>query len=91
MKKCCYVTKNDHFFKLCPEGQLRPGVSNEKVYVCNEKRSLSKVMSWGQLDPPLWIKGAPLMELVAKMLNEVAEILKCCCRNTEVLLQKILK
>ena len=30
------------------------------------------------------------MERVAKMQNEVAEVLKCCCRNTEVLLQKSL-
>ena len=28
------------------------------------------------------------MERVAKMQKEVAEIMKCCCRNTEVLLQK---
>ena len=28
------------------------------------------------------------MERVAKMQNEVVEIIKCCSRNTEVLLQK---
>ena len=28
------------------------------------------------------------MERVAKMQNEVAEILKCSCKNTEVFLQK---
>ena len=28
------------------------------------------------------------MERVAKMQKEVAEILKCSCKNTEVLLQK---
>ena len=25
-EKCVYVTKNDHFFKLCPGGQLGPHV-----------------------------------------------------------------
>ena len=30
------------------------------------------------------------MERVAKMQNEVADILKCCCIDTEMLFQKIL-
>ena len=29
-EKCLFVTKNDHFLKLCHEGQMEPPVSDEK-------------------------------------------------------------
>ena len=29
-EKCLFVTKNDHFLKVCHEGQMEPPVSDEK-------------------------------------------------------------
>ena len=41
-KKCMCVTKNEYFLKLCPGGQLRPHISDEKASVTkNEHFQLS--------------------------------------------------
>ena len=43
--------KNEHFLKLCPEGQLGPPVSHEKSVTKNEH--FLKLRPEGQLGPPV--------------------------------------
>ena len=45
------VTKNEHFLKLCPEGQLGPPVSDKKSVTKNEH--FLKLCPEGQLGPPI--------------------------------------
>ena len=52
-EKCLFVTKNDHFLKLCHEGQLGPPVSDEKCLFVTKNDHFLKLCHEGQMEPPV--------------------------------------
>ena len=52
-EKCLFVMKNDHFLKLCHEGQLEPPVSDEKCLFVTKNDHFLKLCHEGQLDHPV--------------------------------------
>ena len=45
--------ENDHFLKLCHEGQLEPPVSDEKCLFVTKNDHFLKLCHEGQMEPPV--------------------------------------